>query len=260
MLIDWFTVGAQVVNFLILVVLLKKFLYGPITQAMAAREAKVKAQLTEAEAQRQAAAAEEAAIHQRLQELEETRQALADRVKAEVDDQKQALLEAARQELEQYRQGRLQALEREQTAWAQSLQERVGAQIFAVARLILRQLADTSLEQQVVEVFLKHLGELSPEDHQAFQESLPESAGDAVVASAFELGEADRTRIRAAVQARFGPDLTLRFDTDPGVILGIELKTRGRKLSWTTASFMHRLEARLGEALTSSPPGTPHDD
>ena len=64
MLIDWFTVGAQVVNFLILVVLLKKFLYGPITQAMAAREAKIQAQITEAETRRQEATATEAEVQQ----------------------------------------------------------------------------------------------------------------------------------------------------------------------------------------------------
>jgi F-type H+-transporting ATPase subunit b len=37
MLIDWFTVGAQVLNFLILVWLLKRFLYGPILDAIDAR-------------------------------------------------------------------------------------------------------------------------------------------------------------------------------------------------------------------------------
>ena len=177
MLIDWFTVGAQIVNFLILVALLKKFLYGPITQAMAAREAKVKAQLAEAESRRQAATAEEAAVHQRLQELEDKRQALAAQVKAEVEDRKKALLEKARQEVEQNRQDWLQTLEREKTALGQSLKERVGYQVFALARLILRELGDTSLEKHFVEVFLKKLQELKPEDRQMFRESLPESAG-----------------------------------------------------------------------------------
>jgi len=39
MLIDWFTVVAQVINFLILVWLMKRFLYKPILNAIAAREA-----------------------------------------------------------------------------------------------------------------------------------------------------------------------------------------------------------------------------
>ena len=45
MLINWFTVAAQVVNFLILAVLLKRFLYGPIVRAMAAREERIASEM-----------------------------------------------------------------------------------------------------------------------------------------------------------------------------------------------------------------------
>ena len=41
MLIDWFTVLAQIINFLILIYLLKRFLYGPIIRAMEEREKKM---------------------------------------------------------------------------------------------------------------------------------------------------------------------------------------------------------------------------
>ena len=43
MQVDWLTVAAQIVNFLILVWLLHKFLYGPIVRAMGDREAAIAA-------------------------------------------------------------------------------------------------------------------------------------------------------------------------------------------------------------------------
>ena len=46
MLIDWFTVSAQVVNFLILVWLLKRFLYRPILNAIDAREKRIAKELS----------------------------------------------------------------------------------------------------------------------------------------------------------------------------------------------------------------------
>jgi hypothetical protein len=49
MLIDWFTVGAQIVNFLILVWLLKRFLYKPILDAIDAREKRIAAELADAD-------------------------------------------------------------------------------------------------------------------------------------------------------------------------------------------------------------------
>ena len=50
MLIDWFTVAAQVINFLILVWLLKRFLYKPILRDIDAREQRIEAQLADADA------------------------------------------------------------------------------------------------------------------------------------------------------------------------------------------------------------------
>ena len=76
MLINWFTVAAQIVNFLILVALLKHFLYGPIVAAMTAREGKIAAQLTEAREKRQQAEQEEASLRQKIREIGEQRQAM----------------------------------------------------------------------------------------------------------------------------------------------------------------------------------------
>ena len=56
MLIDWFTVGAQLLNFLILVWLLKRFLYKPILGAIDIRERRIAAELADAAAKRIAAA------------------------------------------------------------------------------------------------------------------------------------------------------------------------------------------------------------
>ena len=50
MLIDWFTIGAQVLNFLILVWLLKRFLYKPILHAIDAREKRIAKELADADA------------------------------------------------------------------------------------------------------------------------------------------------------------------------------------------------------------------
>ncbi|MGA2191158.1 MAG: F0F1 ATP synthase subunit B, partial [Steroidobacteraceae bacterium] len=44
MLIDWFTVGAQALNFIILVWLLKRYLYKPILNAIDAREKRIAAE------------------------------------------------------------------------------------------------------------------------------------------------------------------------------------------------------------------------
>jgi len=47
--VDWFTVGAQLLNFAILFALLARFLYRPIVDAIDEREARIRERLEEAE-------------------------------------------------------------------------------------------------------------------------------------------------------------------------------------------------------------------
>ena len=145
MLIDWFTVGAQIVNFLILVLLLKKFLYGPIVKVMAAREAKIQAQLAEAETgRRQAAAAEEPWPSSIFRNWRINARPWLPRSRPKWPSRKPGLLDAARQEVGQYRQGWLQSLSREKAAIAQTIQNSCSLQAFTLARAIIRELGDVS--------------------------------------------------------------------------------------------------------------------
>ena len=79
MQIDWLTVAAQIVNFLVLVWLLQRFLYRPITTAMRRREERIETLLAEAREARETAEAEE----RRLEEKEADLDARADEILAE---------------------------------------------------------------------------------------------------------------------------------------------------------------------------------
>src|SRR5690606_34903035 len=75
-LIDWFTVIAQIVNFLILVWLLKRFLYQPILRALDAREKRVAAELAAADEKEQEAEKERDKFRQKNDEFEQQRSVL----------------------------------------------------------------------------------------------------------------------------------------------------------------------------------------
>ena len=76
MLIDWFTVVAQVVNFLILVWLLKRFLYKPILDAIDAREKRIAAELADADAKKAAAEKQRDEFQRKSAAFDEQRAAL----------------------------------------------------------------------------------------------------------------------------------------------------------------------------------------
>ena len=69
MLIDWFTVGAQLLNFLILVWLMKRFLYQPVLDAITAREQKIAAELVDAAATQTRATQQQEEFRQKKAQL-----------------------------------------------------------------------------------------------------------------------------------------------------------------------------------------------
>jgi len=98
MLIDWFTVVAQAVNFLILVWLLKRFLYRPVLAAIDAREQKIATQLAQATQREAQAQTEREEFQRRNETLAREREAILRKASDAVDAERQTLLEAARQD------------------------------------------------------------------------------------------------------------------------------------------------------------------
>src|SRR5208282_6098025 len=97
MLIDWFTVGAQALNFLILVWLMKHFLYQPILHAIDAREKRIAAELADAAAKKAEAQKDRDDFQHKNEEFDRQRAALLDKATDEAKAERQRLLEEARQ-------------------------------------------------------------------------------------------------------------------------------------------------------------------
>ena len=93
MLIDWFTVGAQVVNFLILVWLLKRFLYRPILNAIDVREKRIAAELADAAAKQTGAQKERDEFQHKNEEFDRQRAALLRQATDEAKAERQRLLD-----------------------------------------------------------------------------------------------------------------------------------------------------------------------
>ena len=96
MLIDWFTVGAQALNFIILVWLLKRFLYKPILNAVDAREKRIAAELADADTKKAEAKSERDEFKQKNETFDQQRAALLTKAMDEAKAERQRLIDDAR--------------------------------------------------------------------------------------------------------------------------------------------------------------------
>lgn len=242
MLVDWFTVAAQVVNFLVLVVLLKRFLYRPILKAMDEREAGIAARLAEAESKKEAAEAERLAQLQEQQALADRRQELLAQAEKEAEAHKQELTRQARQEVEELRARWQVSMVREKDLVFQDMRQRLLLQIAGASRQALRDLAGIDLEQRLVEVFLERLKNLDSSTRAEFVECAREAGGGVVITSGFQLPPEEHPRIVQALRDLADLDLNATFETSPAIISGIEVKAGGCKFAWSLEDYLHGLE------------------
>ena len=183
MLINWFVVAAQIINFLILVLLLKRFLYGPIVQAMDAREARIASQLAAAQQKRQDAEQEEASLSQKIRNIEDQRQEMLAQAEEEAQAHKQKLFAQARENVEQVRQKWVESVKWQKEAFLVNLKQRLIQEFFAISRRVLQELGNLEVEQRLLEVFLERLRQLDPAERQALQDSIKEAGGELHVTS-----------------------------------------------------------------------------
>jgi F-type H+-transporting ATPase subunit b len=248
MQLDWFTTAAQIVNFLILVALLKRFLYGPIIRAMDSREAHIAARLHEAEAKHVQAEQQTALYHDRLHQLQETRDTMLAQSREDAETQRQQILDHARQEAQQAQMRWRDTLRQEQAAFLQDLRQHVGQQICDAARHALADLAHTDLETAVIHVFLKRLRELSDEARRTLAAAAHQTRS-VVVRSAFPLPLEAQQTLMHAVHDQLSADVEVEFATQPALLCGIELETHGQKVSWHLTQYVNSLEERVAAML-----------
>lgn len=249
MLIDWFTVVAQIVNFLVLVLVLWRFLYRPIIRAMSEREAIFASRLEEAERMKQEAVREAETYRHKNQELDDTREDVLAQARREAEAWREELMDKARTEINGTRARWYAAMRQEQDALLRDIRQRVGRQVHAIVRRTLADLASANLEWHLIEVFVQRLGQLDAEQRRAMAGSLRESAQEIVVRSSFEIPVEARQGITDAVREHIAEGIPLRFEMTPELICGIELRAGSHKIAWTVDDYLGSLEELVFEAL-----------
>jgi len=252
MAVDWFTLIAQAVNFLVLVWLLKHLFYDRIIGAMNAREAGIASRLEEAARERADAESQAKEFRARNRAFDQQREQMLERAAEEAKAHRQELLENARVQAGKAQTQWLETLERERQSLLQDFRRRVGQSVFSLASQSLKELADADLEIQVMKVFAKRVKMLDPERREAIVTAIADSGGELEVRTAFDLGEQAQSELTGALRVHLGENVRVRFTTVPALICGIELHAHSHSLIWNMESWLEELEAQVFEALDES--------
>jgi F-type H+-transporting ATPase subunit b len=247
MQVDWITTIAQIINFLILVYLLRRFLYGPIIKAIGRREKDIADRVAAAQRQTEVAEANFELYKQKMEEFAQEKDALLQAAKQAAVDARTKLLDELRAEIETLKQSWKTEVLREQQDFLTGAGNVINEQACLIARHALTDLAEVELEATVVQRFEQRLATLDNVDKAQLARSAEQA--DLIIETVFPLSPALEASLSHAVHQVIAPNAALQFSLQPDLICGIALKGDGFKVEWNFDHYMKNLEIDLARQL-----------
>lgn len=259
-MIDWFTVVAQLVNFLILIGLLRYFLFDRIVEAIDRREAALREQRNQARQQREQAEQELELARRKNRELDRQREQLLAEIRSEVDEFRKQQMLVARQEAAAISARWVQSIREQEQSFLDGLRLRAAEAICGIANRALADLADTSLESRMVDRFLQSLKTLSDPERMELAKTLKAGGHGVVIQSAHPLSAPLKLALAQELETILGTKVDVHYEQRNDLQCGIALQANSHKLAWNLKDYLAELEQQIRKMIdeaTGSATGPP---
>lgn len=243
MSIDWFTTGAQIINFLILVWLLKKLLFKPIIGAMERREQGLASRLQQAETKMSEAQALKNQYEKHLQQLQIEKDQVLLQARQQAESEKAQLLQSLSEEIQQKKYQFDTEMRKQQQELAPLISRTIAEKSLSLSHKTLTTLADQTLEKRIIEYFLQHLSDLSDDEQVQIKQSLIKD-NPATIITSFEPDTASQKQIQTWFD-NFSPGCKLLFEQQDYMVSGISLEADGGSWEWNVDRYLTELGAEL---------------
>jgi F-type H+-transporting ATPase subunit b len=242
---SWTTFALQAVNFLILVWLLKRFVFRPVRAALDQRKLEMARAQADVQSARDHAEAARKDFETRQMQLEAQRQALADQSRAQMAEERSRMIEEARAEIGRQSTAAQKLLQEERERAARELSERTVRLALQIAQTLLRQIASSGLDQLFLDRVVEHLDSLPEAERNALLTQLARDAGQLTVTTASPLQATAQSQWRAALNPRLGGSPRISFATDAALIAGVELNFPHAVLRFSWSSALTQAQREL---------------
>jgi F-type H+-transporting ATPase subunit b len=241
MSLDWWTLGLQTINVVVLVWLLSHFLFKPVARIIAERQQTAERLLAEADQARQAADETRTRIEAEHQALQAQRDAALAQVEQDVQQAREQLLQAARAEADEHRRLAEAQWQTQQAQMRQTLEAQAAQLALEIAARLLQRLPESAR----VNGFIEGLAEATARLPEAVRQGLAEQSDALVLHAARALDEAEQAACLDALSGVLGRRPTLEVRIDPSLIAGLELQGRTAQVHNSLRADLARVQQEL---------------
>lgn len=249
--INWFTVIAQIINFLVLVYLLKRFLYGPIVKAMDERQSKIEQRENEAQEKILIAEGRAQDYIEKTARLDQETAEILYHVRQEAEAEKKDYMEKARDDIDAQKKLWQDSMMKEEGQYMAEMRRQIGSQSYRIAKRVLEDLATMKLEKILFEVFLDKLASLDSKEKTLISDRLVRPSRIVVISSAFAISEEDKLRLQMVIKEALEGVEQVEYRVSPEIISGVQLEVNGYHLEWSIGEYLKSFEERFLVAAES---------
>jgi F-type H+-transporting ATPase subunit b len=246
--IDWTSFSLEIINFLVLVWLLKHFLYKPVMDIIGRRQALIAEDLAKAEQARQAAAQMVTDFEARSKEMDSERLRAREELGQEIATLRIAKLEALEAEIAAERDKGAVLRQHEKSEMLRACEEQAVTLAARFASRLLERFASPALCDQLVALAIEQLATLPETTRVQLEASIEQQHAPVRVCSSHPLGDAIRQRLEAALGALTGTPPPVEYSVDPALIAGVAIRVEALLLDASLAAELKLFEAS-GDAV-----------
>lgn len=221
--LNWSTFLLEILNFLVLVWILKRFLYQPVLDVIARRRNAIEGQLAEAHRLQDEADSLKAQYEDRLADWERERHQAKDTLARQLDEERARQLAALQATLDQEREKSRIAEKRQHAEQRRAIEHQALQLGGAFSSRLLGQTCGPELETRLLNLLLDELNGLSGQQTAGLRQQWGEPPQTIEVRSAFTLDAEHRQRLEVALHKVSGLSVPVQFIHDETLLAGLHI-------------------------------------
>lgn len=239
MTIDWWTLGLEAINVAVLVWLLQRFFWKPVSAMLDERRAEAMRDLTDAAAKRADADKALAAVNAERAGLQQEREAVLAKAAAEAEQERARRVENATKEIAALQTASQASVAKEKADTHKALQEQAAALAVDIAARLLARVNTESIETGFLDSLRKQIASMPAAQRQAL-------AGQPLkLISASALTDDEQSNCRRMLNGALGSAPDIVFATDPKLIAGFVLDTPNMVIGNSWRDDLDRIRSEL---------------
>lgn len=215
----------EIINFLVLVWILKRFLYAPIKRTIEQRKSAIQKDLQDAENMHKAALDLQQKYENRLKDWEQLKAAKTLQLKQELDEEKKVQLEKLQKLLEKEKEKNQALVNRQIADIINKKEQELLNQATKFIAKMLSQLASQDLENRIIDLFVENFQTFPSDKILTLKNSLLNQKTHIInVKTAFLLEELQKAKLTAIFEMMLNEKFEFNFSQDEKLLAGAQIE------------------------------------